>query len=72
MDQNGWLLFINSINWLTNQGDMISIPAREIENTPVSLTQPQRRFLFLLLVIILPTIIGLGGLGYTLSRRELQ
>lgn len=72
VDQNGWLLFINSINWLTNQGDMISIPAREIENTPVSLTQPQRRFLFLLLVIILPTIIGLGGLGYTLSRRELQ
>lgn len=72
VDQNGWLLFINSINWLSNQGDMISIPSRDIENTPVTLTEPQKRFLFLLLVIILPTGVGLGGLGYTLSRRELQ
>lgn len=72
VDPNGWLLFINSVNWLTNQGDLISIPAREVENTPVTLSKPQRRFLFILLVILFPTVVGLGGLGYTLSRRELQ
>lgn len=69
VDQNGWLMFLNSINWLTDAGDLIAIPTTEIENTPVVLTDGQRRFLFVLLVIAVPTLIGLGGLGYSISRR---
>jgi hypothetical protein len=72
IDQAGWMLFLRSVNWLTNAGDLIAIPGAKVENTPVNLTQGQRQFLFLLLVIIVPTLIGFVGLGYSLARRELQ
>ncbi len=69
VDQNGWLMFLNAINWLTDAGDLIAIPTAQIENTPVVLTEGQQRFLFILLVIAVPTLIGLGGLGYSITRR---
>jgi ABC-2 type transport system permease protein len=72
IEQKGWLLFQNTINWLTSAGDQIAIPAKEIENTPITLTDGQKQFLFMLLVIIVPTLLGLAGLGYTISRREVQ
>ena len=72
IDQAGWMLFLRSVNWLTNAGDLIAIPGTKVENTPVNLTQGQRQFLFLLMVIIVPTLIGFLGLGYSLARRELQ
>ncbi|MCX7018082.1 MAG: GldG family protein [Candidatus Sumerlaeota bacterium] len=67
--QKGWLIFQNSLNWLTNSGDLIAIPAAEIENTPIILTAGQKQFLFLLLVIIVPALVGLCGLGYCMMRR---
>jgi hypothetical protein len=69
MDQNSWLFFLNAVNWMTNSADLIAIPSSKIENTPVEITQPQARFLFILLVIAVPAIIGLGGLGYAITRR---
>src|SRR5438046_3950117 len=38
---------------------LIAIPSPEIENTPITLSDGQKQFLFLLLVIIVPTLIGL-------------
>lgn len=72
LDQNSWLFFLNTVNWATNAGDLIAIPSTQIENTSMLLTDGQKQFLFLLLVIIVPSIIGLFGIGYTLSRREHQ
>lgn len=69
VDQNGWLFFLNAVNWMTNAADLIAIPSSRIENTPVVISQPQARFLFILLVIAVPTLIGLGGLGYAITRR---
>jgi ABC-type uncharacterized transport system involved in gliding motility auxiliary subunit len=69
VDQNGWLLFLNAVNWLTNSADLIAIPTMQIENTPVVITEAQSRFLFIILVIAIPTLIGLGGLGYAITRR---
>ncbi|MGI8906048.1 MAG: Gldg family protein [Candidatus Sumerlaeaceae bacterium] len=69
VDQNSWLFFLNAINWMTNSADLIAIPSSRIENTPVVISDEQARFLFILLVIAIPALIGLGGLGYTISRR---
>ena len=69
LDQSGWLLFMNSINWLTDSGDLIAIPATKIENTPVILTAGEQQFIFVISVIAIPLLIALGGLGYSISRR---
>ncbi len=64
-----WTMFMNGINWLTDSGELIAIPSSEIENTPAILSPGQRQFLFILVVIAVPTLIALGGLGYSISRR---
>jgi hypothetical protein len=64
-----WLLFMNGINWLTDSGELIAIPSSEIQETPVVLTPGQSQFLFILVVIAVPTLIALGGLGYSITRR---
>jgi bifunctional pyridoxal-dependent enzyme with beta-cystathionase and maltose regulon repressor activities len=69
--QPAWLFFLNAVNWLTSTGDLIAIPTANIQNTPLILTAGQKQFLFLLLVIIVPTLVGLAGLGYAITRREL-
>lgn len=64
-----WTLFMNGVNWLTDSGELIAIPSSEIENTPSILSPGQRQFLFILVVIAVPTLVALGGLGYSISRR---
>ncbi len=72
IDQTGWMLFLRSVNWLTNAGDQIAVPSSQLQNTSRVLSPGERQFLFLLLVIIVPSLIGFMGLGYSLARRELQ
>ncbi len=72
INQKAWLLFNNSINWLVRAGELLPIPSTDIENTPVVLTDGEKQFLFLVMVILVPTIVGLLGLGYSLARREQQ
>lgn len=72
LGQAGWLLFSNAVNWLSNAGDLIAIPSHEIENTPVTLSSGQRQFLFMLLVVIVPSLIGFIGVWYSAARREIQ
>lgn len=72
IDQTAWMLFLRSVNWLTNAGDLVAIPAARIETTRMELSPGQRQFLFLLLVIVVPSLVGFLGLGYSLARRELQ
>ena len=50
----------------------MAIPAAKIETTRMELSPGQRQFLFLLLVIVVPSLVGFLGLGYSLARRELQ
>ncbi len=69
LTDQGWMMFMNGVNWLTDSGELIAIPSAEIENTPAILTPGQRQFLFILVVIAVPTLIALGGLGYSIARR---
>ncbi|MCX7626711.1 MAG: GldG family protein [Candidatus Sumerlaeaceae bacterium] len=72
INQKGWLLFSNAVNWLVQSGELLPIPSVDIENTPIVLSEGERQFLFLTMVIFVPTFVGLIGLGYSLARRERQ
>ncbi len=64
-------LFLNSISYLAEEKDLISISPREEENTPLYLTSTQSRVLFLVSVVFIPLIFGLLGLTVWLRRRKL-
>lgn len=61
-------LFLNSVNWLTSDEDLISIRPKEMEDRRVSLDAGQMTFIFYLLVAV-PAIVVLGGLGVWWKRR---
>jgi ABC-type uncharacterized transport system involved in gliding motility auxiliary subunit len=62
-------LFLNVINWLTEQGDLISIRAKEPEGNRVSLNAQQANFIFWFGVIFLPLAILVTGLVIYIQRK---
>ena len=61
--------FLNTVNWLAEEADMISIRKKESDATPVILTASQGRLIFWLPVIIMPSIILVSGIGILTRRR---
>lgn len=62
-------LFLNTINWLAEESDMISIRKKEIGNTPLILTGTQGRLIFWLPVIIMPSLVLVTGIGMLMRRK---
>jgi len=65
-------LFHNSLSWLTQRADVVAIPPKVVEDTPLALTAGQKEFLAILLIIAIPSLIFFGGLGFTLIRRRMR
>lgn len=63
--------FLNTVNWLTEEADLISIQPRTRTPRSISLTPSQGRFLMLLSVILLPVAVLAAGLSIWLRRRSL-
>ncbi|MBN1902643.1 GldG family protein [Candidatus Sumerlaeota bacterium] len=63
-------LFMNSVSWLTQMADVVAIPPRVVDDTPMTLTAGQKEFLAILLIILTPCLVFFGGLGYALIRRK--
>ncbi|MDL1971137.1 MAG: GldG family protein [Candidatus Desulfofervidaceae bacterium] len=64
-------LALNLISWLTEEQDLIAIPPKKVETTPLALSRRQAELVFWLPVVILPlSIIGVG-IGVYLRRRRL-
>jgi len=73
---NGWLgipgnrdLFMNSVNWLAQQENMISIRPRDPEDRRITVTAAQERNIFWLTVFIIPGLILLAGIRTWWVRR---
>ena len=64
------VIFLNGVKWLTEQKDIVAIPEKVIESTPVILSAAQTQLIFIILVITLPSLIFFGGLSYTILRRR--
>ena len=73
---NGWLgiqgnrdLFMNAVNWLAQQENLISIRPRDPEDRRITLTADQQERIFWLTVFIIPGLILLGGVHSWWRRR---
>ena len=62
-------LFLNMMNWLSSDEDLISIRPKDPENTPLDLSQAQVSRLFWINVIGLPLVIVIFGVRVWWMRR---
>lgn len=63
-------LFLNSISWLAEEEEMISIRPREAKSTPIILSAMQGRMAFWLLVVVVPALFLISGTSVVLGRRR--
>ena len=73
---NQWLgipgnrdLFLNAVNWLAQQENMIAIRPRDPEDRRITLTRDQQSRIFWLTVLIIPGLILLAGIQTWWRRR---
>jgi ABC-type uncharacterized transport system involved in gliding motility auxiliary subunit len=64
-------LFLNTINWLAEEADLISIQAKTASPRIIQLTATQGRILFFVSVIILPLVVLVAGITVWVRRRSL-
>jgi len=63
-------LFMNAVNWLLQDEDLISVRPNQPEDRRVQMTQSQVRTVLILVVILLPVLILIaGGAVYWVRRR---
>jgi ABC-type uncharacterized transport system involved in gliding motility auxiliary subunit len=63
--------FLNTVNWLTEEADLISIQPRTSSPRTIQLNPSQGRLLFFVSVVILPLVVLLLGVFVWLRRRAL-
>jgi len=61
--------FLNTVSWLAEEEDQISIRPKESRSTPVFLTSQQAQAVFFLPVVVLPGIVLIGGIVAVIRRR---
>jgi ABC-type uncharacterized transport system involved in gliding motility auxiliary subunit len=62
-------LFLNAVNWLAQQENLISIRPRDPEDRRITLTADQERRIFFITVLIVPGLILLAGVQTWWRRR---
>ena len=62
-------LFLNAVNWLAQQENLISIRAKDPEDRRITLTADQERVIFYLTVLLIPGLILLAGVQTWWRRR---
>ena len=62
-------LFLNIVNWLAQQENLISVRPRDPQERRITLSAGQDRFIFWLTVLIIPGLILLGGVQTWWRRR---
>ncbi len=63
--------FLNTMNWLMAEAELISIRKKAVGMTPVILTASQGRFIFWIPVVVIPSLIMVIGIA-VLTRRRIR
>ncbi|UCC40330.1 MAG: GldG family protein [Candidatus Aminicenantes bacterium] len=63
--------FLNAVNWLTEEADLISIQPKTSSPRTIQLTPSQGRMIFFVSVIILPLAVLITGISIWARRRSL-
>jgi ABC-type uncharacterized transport system involved in gliding motility auxiliary subunit len=61
--------FLNTVSWLAEEEDQISIRPKDVRQSPVFLTAQQGQAVFLLPVVVLPMLVLVGGIVAVVRRR---
>ena len=61
--------FLNTVSWLAEEEDQISVRPKDAKQTPVFLSSQQAQAVFLLPVVILPALVLAGGIVAVVRRR---
>jgi ABC-type uncharacterized transport system involved in gliding motility auxiliary subunit len=64
--------FLNTVSWLAEEEDQISIRPKDTRQTPVFLNSQQAQAVFLLPVVVLPGIVLMAGIVTMVRRRSKQ
>ena len=70
--QNNRDFFLNTVSWLAEQEDQISIRPKDTRSTPVFLTSQQAQAVFWLPVVILPAVALAAGIVAIARRRSVK
>ncbi len=62
-------LFLNSINYLANRGEMITIRPKQQESVYLTLTSKQGRIVFFVMMLLIPLSVIVVGLYINIQRR---
>src|SRR5207244_2437014 len=62
--------FLNTVSWLAEEEDQISIRPKDAKQTPVFLNANQAQLVFLLPVVVVPGLVLLGGIVAVVRRGE--
>lgn len=63
--------FLNTVNWLAEEADLISIQAKTSSPRTIQLSATQGRMLFFVSIIILPLVVLITGITVWVRRRSL-
>ncbi len=61
--------FLNTVSWLAEEEDQISVRPKDVKQTPVFMSSNQAQAVFLLPVVILPALVLAGGIVAVVRRR---
>jgi ABC-type uncharacterized transport system involved in gliding motility auxiliary subunit len=61
--------FLNTVSWLAEEEDQISVRPKDVRQTPVFLTSQQAQAVFAIPVLVLPGIVLVGGIVTAVRRR---
>ena len=62
-------LFLNTLNWLAEEEDLISIRPKDTDYNPVALSKTEGRIIFLVPVVIIPALILIVGISVLSLKR---
>jgi ABC-type uncharacterized transport system involved in gliding motility auxiliary subunit len=61
--------FLNSVSWLAEEEDLISIRPKDVRQSPIFLNSQQAQLAFLIPVVVLPGLVLAGGIFAVVRRR---
>ena len=61
--------FLNTVSWLAEEEDQISVRPKDVKQTPVFLTSNQAQAVLFLPIIVLPGLVLIGGIIAVVRRR---
>ncbi len=63
-------LMLNTVNWLVEQEDLVYVPEKIVEGTPLLIGEAQLRLVLIMLTMAFPSLIFFGGITYVKLWRK--